>query len=124
MSKIIVWMSSGMVCGAYLLKNDLYPGDVPDGVVILDEDHDGADDSEVIRAEVNGEEVSAMGHEEELLLNNIPADIETLTLAILEPNTVYNTETKNLPLLISQLKTAEGKKALSERLGNGSKEKE
>jgi hypothetical protein len=114
-SKVIVTLEGGLVQWAFLLKNDLFPGEI-DGVIIMDYDTEEADGDELTEArDSSGGLIEAVIHEEGVL-DVQDSEVERLALAYLEPKIVVNTKDKDLPLLIPKLKSEAGKKALDERL--------
>ena len=117
MSKIIVQIEGGLVQQASILKNDLFPGDNVDGVIVVDFDTDGADGDELTETtDKDGAYLDAVIHEEEIWKLKSDCDVERVTMAYLEPKIVTNTKDKDLPLLIPKLTSDAGKKALDERL--------
>jgi hypothetical protein len=115
MAKVIVTVEGGLIQGAILLKNDLFPGEI-DGVIVMDFDTQGADDDELTEAvDIHGKKVFALAHEEQIN-NMFDCDSVRVAMALLEPGIVAKTKKKDLPLLVSQLKTEAGKEALTERL--------
>jgi hypothetical protein len=116
MSKILVMLDGGFVQSTTLLKTPLLPGKV-DGVIIIDWDTQGADEEELTTArDPSGVLVAALIHEETIEPADLNSDSVLMALTYLEPLIVHTTKKKNLPLLVSPLKTEAGKDALEKRL--------
>jgi hypothetical protein len=115
MAKVIVTVEGGLIQGAILLKNEFFPGKI-DGVIVIDFDTQGADEDELVEAiGFSGEKLLALAHEEQIQSTE-DCDAVRVAMALLEPTIVAKAKKKDLPLLVSQLKTEAGKKALEERL--------
>jgi hypothetical protein len=119
-SKLIVVLEGGLVNEAHLLKSDLFPGDIVNGVIVVDWDVEGADGDETTEArDKDGGLIEALIHEEDI--SSLPKDcnLRLVALAYLEPNLVNDTVDKDLPLLVSKLHSEAGQAALAERLKGG-----
>jgi hypothetical protein len=116
MSKILVMIDGGIVQGTTILKTPLLPGKV-DGVIIIDWDTQGSEDDELTKAsDPSGHVVEALVHEETFESADLDSDATLMALSYIEPVIVTRAKEKDLPLLVSQLKTEAGKEALTERL--------
>jgi len=118
MSKIIVQVEGGLVQGAFLLKNSLFPNDKVDGVIVLDFDVEGADGDEITETrDKDGALLEAVIHEEDIMTLPKGSDVQRLALAYLEQRMVVSqTSDEDLPLLMAHLTDEKARAMLADRL--------
>jgi hypothetical protein len=118
MSKIIVQVEGGLVQGAFLLKNSLFPNDKVDGVIVLDFDVEGADGDEITETrDKDGALLEAVINEEGIMTLPKGSDVQRLALAYLEQRMVVSqTSDEDLPLLMAHLTDEKARAMLADRL--------
>jgi hypothetical protein len=117
MARIIVQVEGGIVQGTFLLKNNEFPGDKVDGVLVVDFDTEGADGDEITETrDKKGGLLEALIHEEKVTPVPSGSDSHRIAVAYLEQRQVDQTLDKDLPLLMPHLTDEKAKEMLANRL--------
>jgi len=117
MSKIIVQLEGGLVQGAYLLKNSLFPNDKVEGVIVVDFDTEGADADEITETRDKDRALlEAVIHEEDIMSLPNGSDVHRTAVAYLDQRQVDQTKDKDLPMLLPHLTDEKAKEMLTNRL--------